>query len=429
MKDINSFIDEISAKFGYPEMLTNDLKRIVPLMIDGKSDDKRQMLFDTLSETKIFVLPFWAKPEELAACKEEIFGSDNKGIKFIAADQGEYGKEYLTDGAYISEPVFDSDMNIIGRNRMIFIKELGTYNKLRDVYGSGINLSHLIHELGHAWVAQKDEFVQNEQGGFVQNVGAASITHSIDKDKKEVKGLETTGLFIEETLNTIQEEEIILKLTATKDMEELRKKGYCGSAYQGLQTRLMEGYVEKFGKEVFDIYRFSKDKQVLSEVEATLANTEAWQILGTEEHIQSKRASIMDAINGAGLSDSSKSSVLSMFNKYEDVFFSTNAGMTPIEKLDNVLTQLYNFKSVQLSFIILGNEANGEKYKQILTAIVSEANALRKEAKDIGVKKAEDLSMMEQLTGGIKDDKEVVGYYHQKNDNIKEQSENTRDTI
>lgn len=35
-KEIDIFIDKISAKFGYSEMLTNDLKRIIPLMLEGK---------------------------------------------------------------------------------------------------------------------------------------------------------------------------------------------------------------------------------------------------------------------------------------------------------------------------------------------------------------------------------------------------------
>jgi len=176
MKDIEVFIDSVSEKFGYSEILKNDLKRIIPKMLAGKDEKKRQMLFDTLSKVKIFVLPEGASLEDLEKCKSEVFGKDNVGITFEETDMGEYSKHELPAGAYVSEPVFDDEMNIIGRNRMLYVQELSRYSGLNQVYGSNINLSHLIHELGHAWAAETDEYIQNPDGSFVQNVGTCAIT-------------------------------------------------------------------------------------------------------------------------------------------------------------------------------------------------------------------------------------------------------------
>lgn len=410
MRDVSVFVDEISAKFGYSETLTNDLKRIIPIMLEGKDDEKGKMLFDMLSETKIFVLPYDAGIEDLEECKKEIFGNDNDGVTFIDADQGEYGKLELSGGAYISEPVFDEDMNIIRRNRMLFVKELAKGDSLREMYGSNINLSHLIHELGHAWAAEKDEYIQNEDGSFVQNVGAASITHSIDKRTKEVKGLETEGLFIEESLDTIQEEQTLFKLIGAKSIDELKEKGYVSSSYQGMLKSIMESYVDKFGIEVFEEYRFSKDQAVLADIELALAETDAWTTLGTDEYTQAKRKSI-SSVDGLDVPEESKSKIKQFFEHYDAVYFADNTKFTPIQKLNNVLEQLYDFSSVKYNFNILGNENNLAIYKRVVSAMVAEGNALRNEARDVEKTAIQKQDMMSHLRKEIQGDESVASYY------------------
>ena len=246
MKEIDKYIDEIATKFGYSEMLTSDLKRIIPLMIEGKDEEKRQMLFDTLSSVKIFVLPENATNQDLETCKKQVFGKDNDGVTFTQAEQGEYSKVEFAPGAYITEPIFDEQMNIVGRNRMLYVKELSRWDNMKEAYHSNINLSHLIHELGHAWAAEKDEYIQNENGTFMQRIVTCTITNVVNRETKEVEGIATEGLHIEEALNTIQEEKVLLALTGAQSIDELRVKGYVSSAYQGLQKSVMDEYVKKF---------------------------------------------------------------------------------------------------------------------------------------------------------------------------------------
>jgi len=390
MKDIEVFIDSVSEKFGYSEILKNDLKRIIPKMLAGKDEKKRQMLFDTLSKVKIFVLPEGASLEDLEKCKSEVFGKDNVGITFEETDMGEYSKHELPAGAYVSEPVFDDEMNIIGRNRMLYVQELSRYSGLNQVYGSNINLSHLIHELGHAWAAETDEYIQNPDGSFVQNVGTCAITSRVDKGTQKVISESVDGLFVEETLNTIQEEKVLLELTGAQSISELAEKGYVRSAYQGMQTDIMKSYVEEFGEDVFEEYRYSKDASALADVEQALKDTEAWQILGTQEYLDKKRAKLAEVENlqtsygERALSSITK--IIGLFDKYDDVYFSSNSKFTPIQKLNNVLEQLYDFNSVRYNFNIMDNNNNLEIYKGVVSAIVSEANALRIQAKDVIVR-------------------------------------------
>lgn len=121
-----------------------------------------------------------------------MFGNDNQGITFIDADQGEYNKSKLSAGAYISEPIFNEEMKIIGRNRMIYVGELSKWDSLREIYDSDINLSHLIHELGYAWAAEKDEYLQKEDGYF-------SKATDLKREAKNVVKTETkTNCAIEE---------------------------------------------------------------------------------------------------------------------------------------------------------------------------------------------------------------------------------------
>jgi len=416
MRDVDGFVDEISTKFGYSETLSRDLKRIIPLMIEDADENKSKMLIDMLEDTKIFVLPNMATVDDLDKCKSEIFGSDNRDITFLDADQGEYGKTEVADGAYISEPIFDDEMNIVGRNRMIFVKELSSWDSLRETYNSDINLSHLIHEIGHAWAAEQDEYIQNEDGTFTEYVGAGAIIHSVDKESKEVKGLKAEGIFIEEALNTIMEEQTLLKLTKMPSMEELRKKGYVSSSYQGLMKGIMGSYVEKFGNQDFEEYRFSKDKGALANIEEALCETDAWKTLMSFEYTEAKKRSI-SSIDGLEVSSEAKAKTKQFFEHYDSVYFPDNTKFTPIQKLDNILEQIYNFNAVKYNFNMLGNQNNLEIYKKVVSAMVAEANALKNEARVIAKSEHSGQSMAERLKQGVQDDKKVSEYYRGEEEN------------
>ena len=409
MKKINEEVERISKKYGYSEELTDVLKRVIPVKAEGKTEEQIDMLLNALDETKIFVLPADAKVEDLERCKNEIFG--DQGVTFKVAEETEYNKVELAAGAYISEPVFDENMNITGRKRMLYVKELYKNSKLREVYGTSIDLDHLLHELDHMAAAEKYEYVQNFDGSFVQNVGSASITHSVDRNSRTVISGKVDGLFIEETLATINQEREILKLTGARSINELKDKGYVQSSYQGFQTDIMKAYVEKFGAEAFAEHRYSKDKSVLNDIEVALGETEAWQTLGTEKYVSAKRERITECIDCLEVNDEAKDKIRSIFEKYDDIFFSTTSGMTPLDKLDNVLTQVYNFDTVKYNFGILGNDKNLELYKKVVTSIIAEGYALKNEARDIEKPVVKSNSMAETLASQVCSEKEVNENY------------------
>ena len=180
-------LDQIAEKFGYDEELVSQLKRVVPIMTEGKSEEVKNMLFDTLNRVKIFVMENDPTREDVEKCKQEVMGKDNKGVTFVEEDRGEYDNRGVAAGAYVNEPVFDEEMNIVGRNSFIYTTKLGKYSKLAGLYDTRINLGHLVHELGHAWASEKGEFVQNSDGSYVTNVGAYTNISEVDKEKRKVK--------------------------------------------------------------------------------------------------------------------------------------------------------------------------------------------------------------------------------------------------
>lgn len=91
-RDINELIDNVSEKYGYDEELNRMLKKVVPVMIDGKSEEIANMLFATLERVKIFVLPYNATKEDIDRCQKEVFMNNNQDITFDEETGSEYGK-------------------------------------------------------------------------------------------------------------------------------------------------------------------------------------------------------------------------------------------------------------------------------------------------------------------------------------------------
>lgn len=54
-QDIDKLIEEVSNKYSYDTELQKTLKRIVPVMVKGKSEEVASLLYDTLKRTKIFI--------------------------------------------------------------------------------------------------------------------------------------------------------------------------------------------------------------------------------------------------------------------------------------------------------------------------------------------------------------------------------------
>ena len=415
MNNINKYIDEIAEKFDYDEELTCQLKRIVPAMLEDKSEEAQQLLFDTLRRVKIFVMEDIFTKEDVENCKKEIMGEDNKDVTFVQEKRGKYDDMGVASGAYINEPVFDKDMNIVDRKGFIYVSKLPNNIEISKVYGTRINLSHLIHELGHAWASEKEEFVQDKDGNFVTKVGAYVSKSEVNKEKREVSVKTYEGLMIEEALNTIEEENTVCKVLNIEDIREISlKKGYSMSSYQGAMTDMMRAYAQKFGKERFDSYRIFKNGKALEEVEKVIEETDGFHVIKTEEYTKKKKAKF-SRINDLETTEGAKQNINEVVEKYSKDFFPDNTKFTPMQKLENVYRQIYDFSVARYNFDILQdcngkmqrNEHNLGIYKEVMGAILEEGYVLKNQAKELPEKEEKTNDFIASLKNDIKSDKEM----------------------
>ena len=208
--EINDLIDEVGVKYGYDQELVEVLKRCIPAMIEGKSKEDAKLLMDTLKRVQIYTFDSKPLEEDIENIKKEKFNGRNDDVKTKPYDTGEYGKG-VSAGAYISEPVFDENMNIVDRIGFIYVTNLDRTSETLKFYGTKINLSHLIHELGHAWAAQKDEYIQDDEG-YTFKVGTGEFYNRVNRETHEVEGTTAKGIYLEEALNSIEEENALYRL-------------------------------------------------------------------------------------------------------------------------------------------------------------------------------------------------------------------------
>lgn len=381
--DFDKIIEEVANMYGYSDELVEALKKCVPAMAKGKSKPEVQLLIDTLRRVEIYTFdeqPTKLQIDEIAKSKMD---GRNDHVTYKALDLGEYGKN-VGAGAYHSHPVFDKEMNIVDRVGFIHITNLTEYSETAKFQGSVINYSHLIHELGHAMAAQQDEFIQSENGDFTQNIGTVSFYNVVNRKECSTEEVGEDGLYLEEALNTIEEERVICEVFGVESINDI--PGYVHSVYHGLMSDGIAEYVKQIGILPFSKLRNFKDDSDLRPYIEIIERTEAAQELNNPSYYSSKRAVFDRIFELDGVSDDGKINTRSFFDKYPDVYFNTNIKGSFLQRLNNVLNQIYNFGSIKYNFAItqfkfnenhtnfsiIKNENNVDIYNAIVIKIMRE---------------------------------------------------------
>lgn len=186
-------------------------------------------------------------------------------------------------------------------------------------------------------------------------------------------------------MNTIEEEQAManyLELT----LEEVRQKySILGeSIYQGLMTYIVDYLLEKTSREDFSKWRIHKDEEAIKRVESLIEKTEIWK--NREDDISpnsgnmrsyATKKEMYERINNPSLNDTVK--------RNENVFFPDIATMTPILKIDNVLEQVYDIKTIITKIDL-------EEQNEIFNQLGYESYAFINQASDIKTK--EELAQM-----------------------------------
>lgn len=398
LKECKDLIEEVCVKFGYDsqdtegkDSLKTVLLKIIPAMLKDSKKEDRILFYQMLSHTPIVVTENLTQENYDELLEYYIGKNINQHIIEEDVDLGEYGK-VLGAGAYVSEPILDKDMNLQGKKSYIYIQKVT--GKAKDFFCTDINVSHLIHELGHAWHAEKEQFVMQDDGTLKERVGTSEFIYSFSStaDNKFVrKCIKTTGLMIEESMNTIAEETAMANYMGIS-LEEMRKQyrtALVPSNYQGYMADFMGYMLEKLGKDDFENYRLYGETESKSKINALMEKTDYWinrevDILPSSDSPRSydKKRAVLDRIDSI--------SVHEFFKEYEAIYFPDLSEMTPIEKIDNVLAQKYNMNMIRYNMGI-------DNYKAFLERLGYEGYSLINQAADLK-KKQELLQAISNVT-------------------------------
>lgn len=391
LEECRDLVEQVCVKFDYDSQDTegNDslktvLLKVIPAMLKDSKKEDRNLFYQMLSHTPIVITENLSQ-KSYDRLVEEYIGNDvNPHIIEEDVDLGEYGKA-LGAGAYVSEPIIDQNMNLQGKRSFIYIQRVT--REAKEFFGTDINVSHLIHELGHAWHAEDEQFVMQPDGTLRERVGTAETIYSFSQtqDNKFIKKCtKATGLMIEESMNTVAEEKAMANYMgiSLEEMREHYRKTLVPSNYQGYMANLMGYMLEKLGKDDFENYRLHGKTESLNRINSLMAQTDYW--VNKEEDISAvadgprsydKKREVIGRIDSIRVQD--------FFNEYETIYFPDISKMTPIEKIDNVLTQKYNLNMVRFNMGI-------DKYKAFLERISLEGYPLINQAADL--KKRQELS-------------------------------------
>ncbi len=383
LQETNQVIEEICEKYNYgcEDMEGNDslrtvLLKAVPAMLANSPKEDRELFYQMLRHTPIVITEKLTQ-EGNDALVDKYIGNVNPHVVEENLDLGEYGKG-VAPAAYVSEPIIDENMQVKGKKSFVYVQKV--LPKEKEFFGTDIHVSHLIHELGHAWHAEDRQFVISEDEKLIERVGTAQFIYSLTKrcDGKIVKRQEAVnGLFIEEGMNTLEEEKAMANYMgiSQEEMNFFYEKVLVSSDYQGSISYVVKDLMDKTSSQDLKSWRLHGDKKAKRSVENLLEKTEEWQ--NREEMAlcdQTEKRKIIERIDSVRIQE--------IFEKYKEDYFPNVLSMKPLQRIDNVLEQFYNLKSIKYSIDIAD-------YMNVIRQIGYEIYPFLKQAGEI--KKKEEL--------------------------------------
>lgn len=391
-KEYEDVVSEISNKFKYSSELQGIIAKITKAVVEGKSYEDRQIFYRMLRTTPIVILPEGINitQDELS---DKIFGGEvNPHIKSKEFDRGEYDKQEAA-GSFVTSPVLDENLNLTGVKKYLFVRSFDTTRELTDkeqqyydMFHTGINVSHLMHELGHAYVAEQNPYTM-EDNILTMRIGACEMKSKftpLGNGQYESEPISTTGMYIEEGLNTNFEEETMAKYLGIS-LEEA-KKLYDGtiltpSFYQFGISMVTEKFQNTPFKKEIEKWRSTGDRGALESINATFAKANFYEkrdlLYKRDESIEpDAEGNIIVQRNKIFNNKNLKPRTAEILKSLEDVFFEDPTEMTPMDMLDNILMQYYNVGLYKYSIEI-------ERYADFLKVMGTEGASYIYQAKDI----------------------------------------------
>lgn len=322
----------------------------------------QQNFFQTLQEVPIVIVDKMT-PELDEQLQDKYLGKDRIQTK---SEESEYNSTFAP-GAYVTTPVLDQQGKLIGKRSFLYVERLNSYfEEVTKKLETNIHVPHLLHELGHAQAARKNEYIQ-EGNKIKSRCGMLQKENEVEfEDGKPILiEKESQGIYLEEAINTVLEYENIAKFLGIKP-EEVDNALYRGvgihglvsSSYHGIMDSIGQKMQEVIGKKGLEQIRIFDNQTEIGKFNKKAKNTQYWK-----ENVHSKER-IKRKIEIFEMPESGNWK--GFCHKNQDTYFGIHEEEKPIQKIDNVLRQIYDMKTVRYSLSI-------EEYKEVLNAIFEEA--------------------------------------------------------
>lgn len=177
--------------------------------------------------------------------------------------------------AYVSMPILDENIELKGKKSFIYVQKIT--GKAKELLRTDINVSHLIHELGHVFASQQEEYSMKD-GILTRRAGTMQIKSSFSKreDGKVVQKWERIeGVFIEEAMNSIGEEEAMANYMgiSLEEMQKLYGEILTPTAYQQSICEPMRDLQEKTYGQDFKNWRLHGAEKSKQKIENLIGQT------------------------------------------------------------------------------------------------------------------------------------------------------------
>lgn len=359
-KECEEVVDEVAQKFKYNDELKSVLSKIAKAALNGRTYEEKQLFYKMLRTTPILVVPHntTISHEEIV---ERMIGDVNPHIKDKSTvDNGEYDKQESA-GAFVTAPIIDENLNLVGVKKFLYITEFDRSEDNLDVspeyferFQTAINVPHLIHELGHAWVAEANPYTI-ENGILTQRMGTVESKYKITElgnGQYESEGISTTGTFIEEGLNTNFEEETVAKFLgiSLEEVQELYSNGtITPSFYQPGMAKMTE-LMATLSKGDFAKWRIFGNKDSLERINETFSKANFYEkreklYFRNEMTEGNPEEDIIVARNMLFNEPKGSEEAVKIMQNIEEDFFPDSSEMTPMQMMDNILMQYYDMNA------------------------------------------------------------------------------------
>ena len=382
-QEINKVVNEVCEKFQYDstdiegnDSLKTVLIKICTVMLKDSNEEDRNLFYEMLRHTPI-VITEGLTPEGYKRLEEKYIGNVNPHIVEEKSNVGEYGKN-VGAGAYVSEPILDENLQFKGKKSFLYIQKVN--NREQQFFGTDINVSHLIHELGHAWHAEKDQYTMLPNNTLKNRTGTAEFIYSFSKNPDGTYTMHTdkvSGLMLEEGMNTLCEEQAMADYMniSLEEMKDKYRTVLIPSSYQGYIANFVSYMLQQLNSKDFEQWRMYGDSESKGRIESLMSRTKYWEnreqdILPTSDSPRNynNKRQIIARMQG--------DSVQEFFKHYENIYFPDISQMSPLDKIENVLEQFYNMSLIKYSIDL-------EDYKAFLNSLGYEGYSLINQSSDI----------------------------------------------